>query len=109
MRLLVIILLFIPFLFYGQNKKSFVINGVIHDLDGIAIPSVKVVFDDHFTFTNEQGEYYIEAYNKDPLILTFKHVGFLTKNITVKDRWIKNIIENDTLEFKKTFCSKAFT
>ena len=48
MRLLVFILLFIPFLFYGQNKKSFVINGVVHDLDGMAIPSVKVIFDNHY-------------------------------------------------------------
>ena len=102
MRHFVFILLFTHLFSYSQNKISFVINGKAYDHDGVAVPSAKVSFNGHYTFTNDQGEYFLEVYNKETLQLTFKHVGFLTKTITVNNRWFKNIRHNDTLEFKKT-------
>ena len=101
MRLLLFVLLSFPLLIQAQEKKNFVINGIVCDLDGVTIPAVKVFINDQITFTDENGEYNLDVYNKTPLKITFKHVGFLSKTVKISDRWVKRIKENDTLKFKR--------
>ncbi len=101
MRFFIIFLLFIHLFSNAQQKSSFVISGIVNDHDGISIPSVKVSFGDHFTFTNNQGEYFIKVYKKDPLNIVFKHVGFIEETITIKKGLVRNIQISDTLKFKK--------
>lgn len=80
-------MLFISSLSYAQKTVS----GTVTDPDGLPLPgaTVSIKGTEKGTATNFDGEYSLDVNKGDFLI--FKYVGFITKEITVKDQNIINV------------------
>ncbi len=83
-------ILFCLLCFLGIQSQSIRISGKITG-DGIALPGVNVTVEDKRTetFSDFNGQYFIEAQKND--VLVFKYVGFTTKKIVIKDVSLINV------------------
>ncbi|ERM82898.1 hypothetical protein P872_05480 [Rhodonellum psychrophilum GCM71 = DSM 17998] len=74
------------------------VHGIVKDRDGRPIPSVLVASGDHFSVSNNSGEFTV-LLNEDRN-LTFQSLGFFTKDFLVKDpeQPIEIIMESLTYE-----------
>lgn len=74
------------------------VHGVVKDQNGIPIPSVLVASGDHFSVSNNAGEFTVML--SEDRILTFQALGFSTKDFSVQDpgEFIAIILEALTYE-----------